>query len=290
MPSKPYSIEDLHRPATEGRSLHDDASAFYREIMKLQTPIVTVPSKAAIAKAIQAMTKSEAEKFGPLLLNLQVTPLKNLWPASVSQPPPTKEGVLWAAAQAPRSTVQQDISSPPLIKKHGRPQGAKKWSQAEVAVLLQVIGIVLPAGSHHWEKVSVQCTQAKKGMYRSGVSCKSKFEKLAFTKCPTGTADIPIHVLQAKQLKEEISGYEVIGFVSGNKSEFDHDDDEYDSTNLLSPSNSGDGVTEVKRPATKKQKTTQMAEAVKVLSAGSCKAADKMSDALENLAASMVHP
>ena len=62
MPSKPYSIEDLHRPATEGRSLHDDASAFYREIMKLQTPIVTVPSKAAIAKAIQAMTKSEAEK------------------------------------------------------------------------------------------------------------------------------------------------------------------------------------------------------------------------------------
>ena len=100
MPSKPYSIEDLHRPATEGRSLHDDASAFYREIMKLQTPIVTVSSKAAIAKAIQAMTKSEAEKFGPLLLNLQVTPLKNLWPASVSQPPPTKEGVLWAAAQA----------------------------------------------------------------------------------------------------------------------------------------------------------------------------------------------
>ena len=94
--------------------------------------------------------------------------------------------------------------------------------------------------------------QAKKGMYITGMSCKSKFEKLAFTKCPTGTADIPIHVLQAKQLKEEISGYEVIGFVSGNKPEFDHDDDEYDSTNLLSPSKSCDGGTdEVKRPGTK---------------------------------------
>ena len=111
--------------------------------MKLQTPIVTVPSKAAIAKAIQALTKAEAEKFWPLLLNLQITPLKSLWPASVSKSPPTKGGVLWAAAQAPRSTVQQDISSSPLIKKHGRPQGAKNWTNVEVSVLLQVIGIVL---------------------------------------------------------------------------------------------------------------------------------------------------
>ena len=79
--------------------------------------------------------------------------------------------------------------------------------------------------------------QAKKGLYRTGVSCKSKFEKLAFRKCPTGTADIPIHVLQAKELKEEISGHEMIGFVSGNGPEFDYDD-EYDSTNLLSPSKS----------------------------------------------------
>ena len=70
-------------------------------------------------------------------------------------------------------------------------------------------------------------------MYRTGVSFKSKFEKLAFAICPTGsTADIPIHVLQAKELKEEISGHEMIGFVSGNGPEFDHGD-EYDSTNLL---------------------------------------------------------
>jgi hypothetical protein len=77
MSSKPYSIEDLQRPDTEGRSLHDEASTFYREIMKIQTHIVTVvPSKADIAKAIQAMTKAEAEKSGPLLLNLQVNTIE----------------------------------------------------------------------------------------------------------------------------------------------------------------------------------------------------------------------
>ena len=80
-------------------------------------------------------------------------------------------------------------------------------------------------------------------MYRTGVSCKSKFEKLAFAKCPTGTVDIPIHVLHAEELKEEqISGHEMIEFVSGNGPKFDHDD-EYDSTHLLSPSKSSDGDT-----------------------------------------------
>ena len=142
-----------------------------------------------------------------------------------------------------------------------------------MSVLLQVFDEVLPAGSHHWEKVSLLCREAKKGMYRTGVPCKSKFEKLAFANCPTGTADIPIHILQAKELEEEISGHEMIGFVSENGPEFEHDD-EYDSTNLLSSSKSNDSGTEVKRPATKKQKTTQMAEAVKVLSAGTYKAAE----------------
>ena len=36
----PYTRDDLYRPADEGRSLHDDASRFYRDVMGLETPVM----------------------------------------------------------------------------------------------------------------------------------------------------------------------------------------------------------------------------------------------------------
>ena len=41
----PYSLYDLQRPSDEGRSLHDDANLFYRQVMHLQTRIVQLKGK-----------------------------------------------------------------------------------------------------------------------------------------------------------------------------------------------------------------------------------------------------
>ena len=73
----------------------------------------------------------------------------------------------------------------------------------------------------------MECIEYDSTWTRTGESCKNKFEKMAFAKQPTGTADIPIFVLQSKCIKEQISRKEVIGFAGGNDS--GNDDDDFDS-------------------------------------------------------------
>ena len=53
--TKPYTNDDLFREASEGRSLHDDCSKFYRKVMGLVTPLSESiqPTVNEIGKAIE---------------------------------------------------------------------------------------------------------------------------------------------------------------------------------------------------------------------------------------------
>ena len=147
------------------------------------------------------------------------------------------------------SAVEKKNVSP--SKLGGRKKGAKKWADSEISLLLETVELLLPAGKEQWERVSMKCYQSHKNWTRSGDSCKNKFEKLAFMKKPTGTAEIPIHVMKAKDLKEKISAHEVIGFCEENE---ELDFDSFDVEKSLSSANLSDTAGEVKRPETKKQK------------------------------------
>ena len=85
--AQPYDELDLFRPATEGRSLHDDANLFYREIMEIETPINpnNLPKSKDVQKAILQIPREKKlpiffsiysllnqRNFG---LNLQILPV-----------------------------------------------------------------------------------------------------------------------------------------------------------------------------------------------------------------------
>ena len=161
----------------------------------------------------------------------------------------------------------------------GRKKGAKKWSHAEVSTLLKYVDEVLPAGREQWESVAMECIEYDSTWTRTGESCKNKFEKMAFAKQPTGTADIPMFVLQSKRIKERISRKEVIGFAGGNDS--GNDDDDFDSLKATKLFND-DG--DMKRPPTKKKKTAQVADAIRDLGADQVLAADKLQSAITSIA------
>ena len=94
-----------------------------------------------------------------------------------------------------KKNAAKKISSP----SKGRKAGSKKWINSEIINLLGTVEILLPAGRKQWERVSMRCYKNDKKWFRIGESCKSKFEKLAFMKKPTGTAEIPLNVLRAKE-------------------------------------------------------------------------------------------
>ena len=117
----------------------------------------------------------------------------------------------------------------------------------------------------------MRCHKNDKKWFRIGESCKNKFEKLALLKKPTGTAEIPLNVLRAKEIKDKISSNEVIGYCEENESDFDgvcDAEDNLDSVTVcksLAAANLSDTSGEVKRPETNKQKAGKLAEAIKDL-------------------------
>ena len=56
----------------------------------------------------------------------------------------------------------------------------------------------MPAGKEMWEQLAVRYMESDESWGRSGESCKHKFEKMAFAKQPTGSGDIPLHILEVK--------------------------------------------------------------------------------------------
>ena len=112
-------------------------------------------------------------------------------------------------------------------------------------------------------------------------------------KKPTGTAEIPLNVLRAKEIKDKISSNEVIGFCEENESDFDgvcDAEDNLDSVTVcksLTAANLSDASGEVKRPKSNKQKSGKLAEAIKDLGDGQKEADFGLQNAIEAMAKSI---
>ena len=57
---EPYTAEDLWRESSEGRSLHDDANLFYRDVMGLTIPIKSTEQPSVLQ--IEAAIKTQVSK------------------------------------------------------------------------------------------------------------------------------------------------------------------------------------------------------------------------------------
>ena len=94
----PY-VEDELFGEDGKRSFHDDANKFYRDVMKLKTPLAAggLPKCSKIKEAI--LTTPRDQEMNEILFNIRATPLENLWPGN-ELPPPHAMGLLWAAVHA----------------------------------------------------------------------------------------------------------------------------------------------------------------------------------------------
>ena len=93
----PYCADDLYHPASEGRSLHDDACYFYQKAMGLSTPLVDLPVLEVVAKVIRLVTSDTNDRCSSCMIHdLRDTVASVLWPDGVA--PHTKEVLLWTAA------------------------------------------------------------------------------------------------------------------------------------------------------------------------------------------------
>ncbi len=150
--------------------------------------------------------------------------------------------------------------------KGGRKAGARNWTEGETDLLLDIIQVVLPAGSKQWEKVALQLHQ--QGVpNRASLACVRRFNRLANVDKPTGSSEIPRLVLRAKEIKMQIDAAEVIGYVKFNDNE-DSDDDEDDnelstsSGTSLKGTNLADGNGNLRRPETKKRKVEHLNDTI----------------------------
>ena len=94
---KPYQPNEMWgEPGT--RSFHNDAAKFFREVMKLKTPIQAnnTPKCSAVRQALLSVPRDQA--MTDMLFDISVTPCSNLWPGE-NRPPPIATGVLWQAVQ-----------------------------------------------------------------------------------------------------------------------------------------------------------------------------------------------
>lgn len=90
--ASPFFIDDLQRPADEGRSLHDCCSKFYTEIMNLKTPFGGDNPLPPISDIKDAMVSVPASNNiqRQFIVDLQSTKQKELLPG-LEPPPSTKE-------------------------------------------------------------------------------------------------------------------------------------------------------------------------------------------------------
>jgi hypothetical protein len=51
----PYKVDNLHCPKDEGRSLHDEASCFDRNVVKLPTPLANLPKSLDVSQAMKML-------------------------------------------------------------------------------------------------------------------------------------------------------------------------------------------------------------------------------------------
>ena len=81
----PYTDEDIFRESSEGRSLHDDANVFCREVMRLTTPIKSTeqPIVVDIQDAISKKVSKTDLRMWNIIYALQLTKEQELWPGTI---------------------------------------------------------------------------------------------------------------------------------------------------------------------------------------------------------------
>ena len=139
--------------------MHDLAGRFLREQMKLSTPLAKLPSISAVVNAFKKLNADWDSRFYHFWLDLQATLLENVWP-TLDSPPPTKEGIIWAAAQKAAGnniTSKRTLDETPdqthtkkakSGSKSGRKKGSKGWTQSETDSLLDLVKDFLPNRSY----------------------------------------------------------------------------------------------------------------------------------------------
>jgi len=191
-------------------------------------------------------------------------------------------------ASSPNNTKVANQRSPPKTTKcKGRPVGAKKWTELEIDNLLDTIEDKLPTGAKHWEEVA-QKLYEECGYNRNKNACQQKFFRLADVDKPTGSTFIPRHVARAKDIKEQIDAQEVVGLVARNNSstssDEDFEEDENPRDTALKGSRLMDDDGNLRRPKTKKQKTTEVADMIVDLAAEHNKGTAMVCSALNSMA------
>ena len=101
-PPCPYTNEELFNDDNPSlRDLHKDVNKFWRNVMRLQTPLQgdKLPKVHEVTDAI--MNTAKDSNINKILYDLRATPLLNLWPKGdgPSASHPTSIGVLWLACQ-----------------------------------------------------------------------------------------------------------------------------------------------------------------------------------------------
>ena len=158
-------------------------------------------------------------------------------------------------------------------KKGGRSSGSTNWKDDETMALLEATDKEAACGSKQWELVAVHLFTC--GYNRNAEACKKKFERLYKTEKPTGCATPPRFVLKAQEVQQKIMKHESMG--SSNSNDSGDDSSPIKGTNLL------DENGELRRPLTKKRKTDQIAESLKLLSESSKEAASTLASAITKL-------
>lgn len=182
------------------------------------------------------------------------------------------------------------MAATPQAKGKGRKSGAKGWRPAETDLLLDLIEEHKPCGPKQWENVAADMYVEK--MYnRTGDGCKKKFDRLWSQPKPTGSAEVPRHVVRALDVKQKISVHECIGYVNQNCNvnlNDDNEDDEDDDFNSpLKGTNLFMEEGGLRRPAPKKRKAAEMTAAVLQLGEGNKEAAKTLAVALETVASTL---
>ena len=89
---------------------------------------------------------------------------------------------------------------------------------------MNIIECILPCGLKQWDLVSLEL-QEHGFNHRDCESCKKNFDRLWAKENPTGTSEIPLHVLCAKEIKDEIMCAECMGHSSLNDTNNDEDEE-----------------------------------------------------------------
>ncbi len=125
-------------------------------------------------------------------------------------------------------------------------------------LLLDIIQVVLPAGSKQWEKMALQHHQ-QGVLNRASLACVQCFNRLANVDKPTGSSETPRLVLFSKELKMQINAAEVIGYVKFNNnknSNNDKDNNELSTSSgqSLKGTNLADRNGDLCQPETKRER------------------------------------